>query len=219
MNRSAGSSMTSMSRLAGAIVVAVLLSGSTQTLSAQNLGPFRQFLALEGSYTRLQLDGGDGEDMIGLNGYSAHVWINLAPFLGPGRGVKDRTAVALFYSVTPRDKGISTRHYGAELDLYPLHVPIANLFDPFLSLGAGRFRLDNRNTSAGGDGSSSPDIKLGSRHYFAFTPGVGIRIPIPNRLQLRFDAADLIVFNRKNLAEKSSASHSLSLEAGIGLTF
>lgn len=47
-------------------------------MNAQNLGPFRQFLALEGSYTRLQLDGGDGEDMIGLNGYSAHVWINAA---------------------------------------------------------------------------------------------------------------------------------------------
>lgn len=219
MRTSIKRSMTRTLRFLAAIGIAVLLAGNPRTLHAQNLGPFRQFLAFEGSYTRLQLDGGDGEDMIGLNGYSAHLWINLAPFLGPGRGVKDHTAIALFYSATPRDKGILTKQYGAELDIYPLHVPIANLIDPFLSLGAGRLRLDNRSTSAGGDSSSRPDINLGSRHYFAFTPGVGIRIPIPNRFQLRFDAADLIVFNRKNLAEESSVSHSPLFKAGIGLTF
>ncbi len=186
-------------------------------LQAQNLGPFRQFLAFEGSYSRLQLDVGDGESRLGLNGYGGRLWINLAPFLPPGRGVKDHTAIALSYFKTVRDRGIKTNYYGAELNLYPMHVPFGNLIDPFVSLGAGRFGISNRVPGTGA--TSSVDLDAGTRHYLALTPGIGIRVPIPNRFQLRFDAGDVILFNRRDRNGNGSTAHNPEFKAGIGLTF
>ncbi len=205
------------------LLASLLLSAR---VSAQNLGPFRQFLALEGSYQRLELDAGDGNDRLGLNGYGARLWINLAPFSGPRPNLIDKTAIALAYSTTSRSKGISTRQYGAELNMYPLHVPIGNIIDPFLILGAGAFRIDNQDQRGlfivpGPDvqGEFRTDIRRGARSYFAFSPGVGIRIPIPNRLQLRLEARDLILFNRRDGSGDSRTSQSPQFMAGAGLTF
>lgn len=198
-----------------AMALALLLAAVP--LSAQNLGPFRQFLALEGSYQRLELDAGDGNDRLGLDGYGTRLWINLAPFSGPRPNLIDKTAIALAYSSTSRgNEGVATRQYGAELNMYPLHVPVGNLVDPFLILGAGAFRIDNRQAAgtvtAGG-------FAAGSRSYFAFSPGVGIRIPIPNRLQLRLEARDLILFNRRDGSGDSRTSQSPQYMVGAGLTF
>ncbi len=197
-------------------VAAIALSAmSPSTARAQNLGPFRQFLALEGSYERLQLDAGKDQSRIGLNGYGGRLWINLAPFVGPG-SIGDHAAIALFYFTTPGgDQNIFTRHYGADLNIYPLHVPLGNLIDPVLTLGAGRFQISNTQTGTRG----TADIQRGRSSSFALTPGVGIRIPIPNRLQLRVDAADLIAFGRKGSQSGSRTSQSLMITAGAGLTF
>jgi len=198
-----------------AIALAVSLSANASGLGAQNLGPFRQFLALEGSYTRLQLDVGAADSRLGLDGYGGRLWINLAPFSGPNPNLIDRTALALIYFRAPRgNDGISTRHYGAEFDIYPLHVPIGNFIDPFVSLGLGSFRIDNRPGPVVLGG-----IAPGSRSNFALTPGVGIRVPIPNRFQLRLDARDLIAFNRRNASGESRTSHNPEFMAGLGLTF
>jgi len=206
-------SRATMRLTASCIAVAALFSVHPARLGAQNLGPFRQFLAFEGSYTRLELDAGEGNSRLGLDGYGGRLWINLAPFSGPNPNLIDKTALALFYFRAPRRNGFSTRHYGAEFDIYPLHVPIGNFIDPFISLGLGSFRVDNRRSSVVGD------IGTGSRSNFALTPGVGIRVPIPNRLQLRLDARDLIVFNRRSVSGESRTSHNPEFMAGLGLTF
>ena len=202
-----------MISMLGALLLASVIA---PRLGAQNLGPFRQLLALEGSYQRLQLDAGEGSDRVGLDGYGVRLWINLAPFSGPRPNLIDKTAIALAYSTTFRgDDRIGTRQYGAELNMYPLHVPIANLIDPFLILGAGAFRIDNRNNT----GVVDDAFAAGSRSYFAFSPGLGIRIPIPNRLQLRLEARDLILFNRRDGSGDSRTSQSPQFMAGAGLTF
>jgi len=202
-----------MMSMLGALLLASVIA---PRLGAQNLGPFRQLLALEGSYQRLQLDGGEGSDRLGLDGYGARLWINLAPFSGPRPNLIDKTAIALAYSTTGLGASrIGTRQYGAELNMYPLHVPVANLIDPFLILGAGAFRIDNRNNS----GVANDVFAAGSRSYFAFSPGLGIRIPIPNRLQLRLEARDLILFNRRDGSGDSRTSQSPQFMAGAGLTF
>lgn len=200
---------------AAAVAALGLSMGAPARASAQNLGPFRQFLALEGSYERLQLDAGKDHDRIGLNGYGGRLWINLAPFVGPG-AIGDKAAIALFYFTTPGgERQLFTRHYGADLNIYPLHVPIGNLIDPVLSLGAGRFQINNSEPATTGQA----DIKRGRSSSFALTPGIGIRIPIPNRLQLRVDGADLIAFGRKDAVGASRTSHSWLITAGAGLTF
>jgi len=202
-----------MMSMLGALLLASVIA---PRLGAQNLGPFRQLLALEGSYQRLQLDAGEGSDRVGLDGYGVRLWINLAPFSGPRPNLIDKTAIALAYSTTFRgDDRIGTRQYGAELNMYPLHVPIASLIDPFLILGAGAFGIDNRNNT----GVVDDAFAAGSRSYFAFSPGLGIRIPIPNRLQLRLEARDLILFNRRDGSGDSRTSQSPQFMAGAGLTF
>lgn len=199
-------------------VLALIASASTNQLGAQNLGPFRQFLAFEASYTRVQLDAGSGNDRLGLDGYGGRLWINLAPFSGPKPNLIGKTALALFYFRTPGgEDDIGTQHYGAEFDIYPLHVPIGNVIDPFVSLGLGSFRIDNRRSNA--FAVASDDIASGSRSHFALTPGLGIRVPIPNRFQLRFDARDIILFNRRNSSGESRTSHNPEFMAGVGLTF
>lgn len=206
----------SQRRFTFVVIMSVLAIAGAPSANAQNLGPFRQFLALEGAYDRIQLDAGSGRDRIGLNGYGGRLWIELAPFVGPG-SIGDHAALALTYFTTPRgDRGIFTRNYGAELDLYPLSIPIGNLLDPFVSLGGSRFQLDN-GQPAGAVGSA--DLARGRSSNFALTPGVGIRVPIPNRFQLRLDAKDLIVFSRKDLSGARRTSHSPEFMAGLGLTF
>ncbi len=195
--------------------LALIASASTNPVGAQNLGPFRQFLAFEASYTRVQLDAGSGNDRLGLDGYGGRLWINLAPFSGPKPNLIGKTALALFYFRTPGgEDDIGTQHYGAEFDIYPLHVPIGNVIDPFVSLALGSFRIDNRRTATPFD-----EIASGSRSHFALTPGLGIRVPIPNRFQLRFDARDIILFNRRNSSGESRTSHNPEFMAGVGLTF
>ncbi len=209
-------------RFASAILLAAAFSALPATrLPAQNLGPFRQFLGLEGSYERLQLDNGDGKT-VGLNGYGTRLWVNLAPFSGPGTHAVDKLSLALFYFRTPSGNvAIATRHYGAEVNIYPLLVPIAKAIDPFLSLGLGAFRIDNRSSGAGqpAGGVTTVDIPAGSATNFAISPGMGIRVPIPNRFQLRLDARDVLGLNMRTANGVSRTSQSWQLTGSIGLTF
>ena len=54
----------------------------------------------------------------------------------------------------------------------------------------------------------------------ALIPGGGVRIPIPNRFELRVDGKDLILFNQARTSTGASrTTHNLLLQAGLGLTF
>ncbi len=202
--------------LLGAIAGALCIAGSKA--SAQKLGPQRQFLSIDAFYDRLQLDAGEGQSRIGIDGYGARLWINAAPFAGPS-SVLGKTSIGLYYSRNPRkDRGIGAAQYGGELDIFPTERPYGGFFDPFISLGAGALRINNRQTTS--SGTRVADIKAGNTTRFAFSPGVGVRLPVFSRVQLRFDAKDVIVFNRDTRTSGDSrTSHTLDFQGGMGIEF
>lgn len=196
-----------MSRFKLRLVLALVLTLPLAGIQAQNLGPFRQFLAIEPYYARTDLDAGPGVDRVGVNGYGGRLWVNLAPFAGPHRTLISKGALAFFATYTPESAGRNAKvwHYGVQHDAFLLHRPFGSVIDPFLSVGAGAFRVSS-------GGTSSTD--------FALSPGGGIRIPIPNRLQLRFDARDAMIFgSRTGTAGAKRTAHNIELLAALGITF
>lgn len=190
--------------------VKILLAGATLALSsgivahpanAQILGPQRQFIAIEPIYARTGLDLGGPKGRVWENGYGARLWINTAPFVGPGVGLGSKVGIGLFSIYSPPSHGISTVHYGGELDIHTTDVPYGGFIDPFITLGAGVMRTK---TGAVND-FSLPAQKV---NKFALTPGVGIRIPLLNHLQARADARDVIVFSDPNGFASSASSYS-----------
>lgn len=184
----------------GALLV---LGASAGALRAQALGPQRQFLAVEPYYSRLELDAGSGESRLGVNGYGARLWINLAQFAGPLNG-----SIALFTTFYPdqADNGVSALHYGAQYDQFFVRRPFGGIIDPLISLGAGAFGFEDT-------ASDEEETK------FALTPGVGIRIPIPNRFQLRFDARDAIIFGTRDTDGSKRTANNFEFIGAIGITF
>lgn len=195
-----------MNRFISILALSVAFAvGSTQA-SAQNLGPFRQFLAIEPYYAHTHLDVAEGSDRASLNGYGARLWVNLAPFAGPHRNLISHGALALFMTRSPANSsGVSVVHYGAQHDAFFVNRPIGGFLDPFISVGAGAFRTK---------------VQSVSKTHFALSPGGGIRIPFPNRFELRGDARDAIVFNTRTGANGSKrTTHNLELMAALGITF
>lgn len=199
-------------------IAGVLCIGASNA-SAQKLGPQRQFLSIDAFYDRLQLDAGEGRSRIGIDGYGARLWINAAPFAGPS-SVLGKTSIGLYYSRNPRkDRGIGAAQYGGELDIFPTERPYGGFIDPFISLGAGALRINNRQSSSV-NGSNLADIKAGNTTRFAFSPGVGVRVPAFSRVQLRFDAKDVIVFSRDaRTSGNQRTSHTLDFQGGLGIEF
>ncbi len=196
-----------MRRLDMRVTLALLLALPIASLQAQNLGPFRQFLAIEPYYARTELDADPVADRVGVNGYGGRLWVNLAPFAGPHRTLISKGALAFFATYLPEDAGRNPKvwHYGVQHDAFILHKPFGNVIDPFLSVGAGAFRVSSGGTA---------------RTDFALSPGGGIRVPIPNRLQLRFDARDAMIFgSRTGIAGAKRTAHNIELLAALGITF
>ena len=177
--------------------------------SAQALGPQRQFIALEPYYARLELDRGKDVSRLGLNGYGARLWINLAPFSGPANNLVGKGAIALFATYTPDqgENGFTTLHYGAQHDVFFVNRPLGGFIDPLLSVAGGAFRTKATGTDE-------------SETRFALTPGLGIRIPVANRLQIRADARDIIVFgSRMGPGGEKRTANSYEFTGALGITF
>jgi hypothetical protein len=191
-----------------ALAVAALV-GASGSARAQALGPFRQFLAIEPFYERTSLDNGSGVDKINFNGYGARLWINLDPFHFIPHG-----SIALSGSYAPsHDVGgnasTTLRILGAEYDQFFVNRPLGGVIDPFLTAGYSRFRI--RTQISGTSASSS---------YNGLPLGGGIRIPLPNRFELRGDVKDLILFNTPTgTAFSNRRTNNLLLQAALGLTF
>lgn len=185
----------------------VCIAALAPAVHAQALGPQRQFLALEPYYEWTNFDVGQGYQREKTNGYGARLWVNLDPFHFIPHG-----SIALYTSYTPSQggtnaafDGVSALHYGAEYDQYFLRRPVGGLIDPFLSVGGGRYRV-------GAEGEH--------HSYWTVLPGGGIRIPIPNRFELRGDAKDLMIFDTPSgVNGERKTTHNLVMQAGIGLTF
>jgi len=200
-----------MRRAVQTLVAASATMIAARDAYAQNLGPFRQFLAVEPYYAYTQIDVGGTTDKVDLSGFGARLWLNTAPF-----GVTDKLGVGLFVTRYPQQnhRGVAVTHYGGQLELFPVHRPIGGWFDPFITAGAGAYRSSvNRGVVA-----SIP--AGGSNTKLALTRGVGVRIPIPNRFQLRFDARDAIVQRGSLFGPGGSGRmNNLELLAALGLTF
>jgi hypothetical protein len=195
------------------LIVSAAIAGAAALVAgapaeAQRLGPFRQFLAIEPYYTRLELDRGSSTNRLGRNGYGGRIWFNLAPFTGDSWILPSTGGIALFASYAPASGGsedVSIWHYGAQHDLFFRNRPLGGVIDPFVSVAAGAFRTRAR---------------AGARTNFALSPGGGIRIPIPNRLQLRADVRDAILFGvRDNGTSNTRTTHNLELQGALGITF
>jgi len=123
-------------------------------------------------------------------------------------------AIALYLSYFPDvgseegsiegSNNTSILHYGVQHDAFFFRRPLGGIIDPFLSVGAGVFRI------------SAGDI---SDNQFALPVGGGIRIPVPNRFQLRVDVRDAILFGREDAEGKKSTAHNLEIQAALGITF
>ena len=193
-----------------AAVVAIGAVTLAQPMLAQALGPQRQFLAVEPYYERTQLDVGSTASKVNLNGFGARLWINLDPF-----HFILNSSIALYASHAPSQSGnaASLYTYGAEYDQFFVRRPLGGVIDPFITAGVGRTRIRNESpTLLGAVGSSST--------YTSFPLGGGVRIPMPNRFELRADAKDLIILSTPSgTAGASRTTNNFVFQAGLGLTF
>ncbi|MDQ2889781.1 MAG: porin family protein [Gemmatimonadota bacterium] len=211
-------------RLILASAALALSSGAAgHRAGAQILGPQRQFIAIEPIYSRLGRDLGEPMGRTWSNGYGARLWINTAPFVGPGVGLGSKVGIGLFSVYSPPSHGISTVHYGAELDVHATDVPYGGYLDPFITVGGGVLRTK---TGVNNDFSLPPQTV----NKFALTPGVGVRIPLLNHLQARADARDVIVFSDQSGAGNAAivnstgtaatrTTHNLEFLVSIGVMF
>lgn len=197
-----------MSSLKTSLVLAASMLAATSALSAQKLTAHRQFLSIEPYYASTWLDAGDAKREM-YSSYGARLWINLAPFSSPATNLLGRSTLSLFTTYQPnqKDQGFNITHFGAEIAHHIVDVPIANLFDPFFIVGVGDQRT---NVYALGDDGIS--------HRLALAPGFGLRMPFPNRFQLRIDGKDILTFPEDG-AGKRKTSQSFQFTVGAGLTF
>ena len=199
-----------MQRTLCATLLALVALSAPTIATAQALGPQRQFLAIEPFYEHTSLDLGSSRSKDDLNGFGARLWINLDPF-----HFITNSSIALYGSHTPSQGGRSVRltTYGAEYDQYFVRRPLGGLIDPFVTVGGGATRItSDRSAVFGAIGSTRT---LGS-----LLPGGGIRLAIPNRCELRFEAKDLILFGSPTgTGGTSQRTNNLVLQGGLGLTF
>ncbi len=198
-----------MRRLIRVASVAYGLFAIVQSAGAQALGPQRQFLAIEPYYERSSFDVGDGVSKQKRNGYGGRLWINTDPFHFIPNG-----SIALFTTFAPKTTSASgirsdALTYGLEYDQFFVRRPLGGVLDPFLTIGGAVYRI--------GTESGSRTIH---KSYGALVPGGGIRVPMPNRFELRGDVKDLILFNQsRTTTGQHRTTHNLLLQAGLGLTF
>ncbi|MDQ2666321.1 MAG: hypothetical protein M3Z05_09960 [Gemmatimonadota bacterium] len=199
-----------MQRTLRATLVALLALSATHVAAAQALGPQRQFLAIEPFYEHTSLDLGSSQSRADLNGFGARLWINLDPF-----HFITNSSIALYGSHTPSQGGrpVKLTTYGAEYDQYFVRRPLGGLIDPFLTIGGGATRITSDRSAVFGPIGST-------RTLGSVLPGGGIRIAIPNRFELRFDAKDLILFGSPTgTGGTSQRTNNLVLQGGLGFTF
>lgn len=192
----------------GAVLAAAIASASPARAGAQALGPQRQFLSLEPYYARMMFDAGSGSSRVGANGYGGRLWINMAPFSGPDPNLLGHMGLALFATYVPdqASRGASFVHYGLEDDIFFVNRPLGGVIDPFISVAGGAFRTK---VFATGDATTK----------FALTPGAGIRIPLANRLQLRVDAHDVLLFGVPDGSGGNRTTSNYEFTAAAGITF
>ncbi len=180
---------------------------------AQALGPQRQFLALESIYSYTRLDNGAGAEKLPLHAYGGRLWLNLAPFSGPGQNLIGKTTLGLYMQYTPRGgrQGVSFHQYGADANIHFVDVPVGGLFDPYIIIGGSALRIHSTRAIS--------SFTRGTVTRPTVSPGGGLRVQLGNRLQVRGEAKDLIIFSVRNTAGTTRKTNNLQLTGSLGLTF
>ena len=163
--------------------------------------------ALEGFYTQLRLDAaGTGVAADGVGGRL--VWSMARPGDEPS-WLADRSTFGLFVAHLPeQQRGFSSLHYGAAVDLQPLGTAARGVA-PLLSLGAGALRTTVRPGER--DVRTASPLTAGSNTALTLAPGLGARVDLAPGLALRGDVRDLVTF-------RGGTRHNVALEAGLRLT-
>ncbi len=198
--------------LAALVAVLGFVALSAPEAEAQQVSQTHRRLLMVGAYgAGYGLDAGDDADRARAAGGGGRLLVNLAPFSGPGNNLLDNAVLGFFLAGGSGDD-FSVLHSGAELDLHFVHNPIGGFLDPFVSIGAGRFRI--RRDAASGAEIDREDAG------FALSPGFGVRIPLRGLFELRADAQDVIVFGstlQGGTGERTT--HNPAVSAGVQLRF
>lgn len=191
--------------MARILTLAALLAFCAPAAEAQQVSQTHRRLLMVGGYgAGYSLDVGEDTDHARIVGGGGRLLINLAPFSGPGNNLLDDMVLG-FFAAGGSGGDYSVLHTGAELDLHFVHNPLGGFLDPFLSVGAGRFRVRQ-------DGG-------GSEANFALSPGVGVRIPLRGLFELRADAQDVITFGSTLHGGGERTTHAPSVTVGVQLRF
>ena len=163
--------------------------------------------ALEGFYTQLRLDAaGTGLAADGVGGRL--VWSMERPREEPS-WLADRSTFGLFVTHLPeQQRGFSSLHLGAAVDLQPLGTPSHGVA-PLFSLGAGALRTTVRPGQR--EVRTASPLTAGSNTALTLAPGFGARVALAPGLALRGDVRDLVTF-------RGGTRHNVALEAGLRLT-
>ena len=132
-----------------------------------------------------------------LDGIGGRLSIRGFGFLPPN------SSLGIFASGVPTEKTLLQRavFYGGQLDQYLARRPLFGVLDPFLSLGGGAYHRYQSGTRC------------------AAFPGAGLRIPVPQRSELRFEAHEQIIFQNGLDHEPVVEESRFVYQMGVGWTF
>jgi hypothetical protein len=180
---------------AGLLAIGAAPAGAQETPTG--VQPYR--FTVEGYLANYWLDRGEAAgSRASVGGYGARVMFNRSTASAVARTFFQRASAGVYGTFTTKQNGVSTQNIGGQVDasLFPTAIAAGRL-DPFLSLGAGGYRI------AGG-----PDNKTN----FVLTPAVGTRIPFFSGIGFRGDLRAPIVFG-------TDAQVNFLAEGGVYVSF
>lgn len=186
--------------LAGAIAGAALVLAPIRAVQAQASNG--SGLSIEGFATHYWFDAGEGNPRTEQNGGGVRFMIHSPQENLTGESGFARWSLGAFVVLTPKENGVSTMHYGGEMDAQLLSRPMDDVLDPFIGVGAGGFRTEL--SSFGGTLSST-------NTDFALSPAIGTYLHLHPIISLRFDLRDVIVFGQSRTAQHYELSGGVSV--------
>lgn len=163
-------------------------------------------VTVEGFVTQYWIDDPSPAGRIGIGGGGARVMVSMGGSSDAEGFWGRRPAVGAFLVATSEQKGISTFHVGGQFDMHLLRGPLHRLFDPFVSIGLGAFRLSAEENVIG--------IPVDERSSTEFTavPGAGLHLRLTPRFALRGDLRDVVIFGPET-------THNFEASAGLSINF
>jgi hypothetical protein len=185
------------------LAVAAALCATAAPLAAQDAGPQPYRFTVEGYLANyFAYDRGPGGDRASIGGYGVRAMFNRSTVARAARSFFDRASAGVFATFTGEQDGVSTQHFGGQVDVALLPTPIAGgLIDPVVSLGAGALRSSYEAPNV----PSSTDLSI--------IPAAGARIPFFSGIGARADLRAPLVFS-----DGDTRVHFLA-EAGIYISF